>query len=115
MGDFDYVWWAKACAFVMLAAIGGMLGYVMRTLDNAGVPLKWSRTLLEGFASGFVGMLVMLLCHVLGFNDQWTGVVVGVMGWLGANVSIRILESKVLKQLGLSKNKKESEDDEVAQ
>lgn len=97
-------WWnhsgIKAAVFTALAVFGGFFGYIMRALDNEH-RISYVRAVLESLAAGFVGLLVMLLCNASGFSDQWTGVVVGVSGWLGANASIRVLEKVVFKKLGI--------------
>lgn len=93
-------WWVKAIAFALLAALGGFLGHVMRALDKA-VPVNYTRAVIEGVAAGFVGLLVMFMCNAMHLSDQWTGVVVGVAGWLGANASIRLMEKKVFKMVGI--------------
>ena len=93
-------WWnhsgIKAAVFTALAVFGGFFGYIMRALDNEH-KISYVRAVLESLAAGFVGLLVMLLCNASGFSDQWTGVVVGVSGWLGANASIRVLERSCLR------------------
>ncbi|MBN8922338.1 MAG: phage holin family protein [Rhodanobacter sp.] len=93
--------WLQMVLFPALASIGGALGHVLRTLD-AGKHVSLWRTLLESLAAGFVGCLVMLLCQALGTSPQITGVVVGVCGWLGATVSIRMLEKWVRKWMGIA-------------
>lgn len=94
-------WWVKAILYAALATFGGFLGHIMRSLDRS-TPVSYSRAIIEGLAAGFVGLLVMLMCNALNLSEQWTGVIVGVSGWLGANASIRMLEKKVFKQLGLA-------------
>lgn len=78
------------------------MGYLLRTI-NSRQKIKWSRAALEGGAAGFVGLLMLFVCQAMGLSEQWTGVIVGVSGWLGANVTIRMLESIVLKKLGIEK------------
>lgn len=94
-------WWVKAALYAALAAFGGFLGHVMRALDKS-VPISYGRAFVEGFAAGFVGLLVMLMCNAASVSDQWTGVIVGVSGWLGANASIRMLEKVVYKKFGIT-------------
>ena len=94
-------WWVKAILYAALATFGGFLGYVMRALDKS-TPISYDRACVEGLAAGFVGLLVMLMCSATNMSDQWTGVVVGVSGWLGANASIRMLEKLVFKKLGIN-------------
>lgn len=93
-------WWFRSAAYAILAMIGGILGYIMRSLDKKERVIWW-RALLEGFGAAFVGLLVMLICQEMGLSQGYTGVIVGVCGWLGANVTIRLLESFVRKRLGL--------------
>lgn len=94
-------WWVKAILYAALATFGGFLGYVMRALDKS-TPISYGRACVEGLAAGFVGLLVMLMCNATNMSHQWTGVVVGVSGWLGANASIRMLEKLVFKKLGIT-------------
>lgn len=93
--------WLQLVLFPLMASIGGALGHVLRTLD-AGKHVSMWRTLLESLAAGFVGCLVMLLCQALGATPQIAGVIVGVCGWLGATMSIRMLEKWVRRWLGIS-------------
>ncbi len=98
----DLVTWAKVAAYALFAAIGGFMGYLMRVLDKRQKP-QWGRALVEAVAAGFVGVLTLLCCIALGLSPAWTGVVVGVCGWLGANVTILMLEKVVLKKLGIER------------
>ena len=91
----------KAVLYAALATFGGFLGHVMRDLDEEN-PIRYRRAGIEGLAAGFVGLLVMLMCNATNMSDEWTGVIVGVSGWLGANASIRMLEKLVFKKLGIT-------------
>jgi hypothetical protein len=93
-------WWFKTAAYALLAAFGGVLGYVMRTVDKKERVIWW-RAILEGLGAAFVGLLVMFVCQEMKLSQGYTGVIVGVCGWLGANVTIRLLEGMVRKKLGL--------------
>ena len=95
----NFAWW-QLVLYPLFASVGGALGHVLRTLDAGGHISMW-RTLLESMAAGFVGILVMLICQQLHLSPQWTGVCVGVCGWLGATVSIRMLERLVRARLGV--------------
>lgn len=78
------------------------MGHLMRTIDSRQ-KIKWSLVALKGGAAGFVGVLMLLVCQAMDLSEQWTGVIVGVSGWLGANATICMLESLVLKKLGIEK------------
>lgn len=77
------------------------MGYIMRNLDS-GQPIKWTLVCLQGVAAGFVGMLVYMLCLELGLSSYWTGIIVGVFGWIGANATIMVLQKLIYKKLGLN-------------
>lgn len=94
-------WWMKAIAYAAFASFGGFMGHVMRTFDKRE-KLHWGRASVEGIAAGFVGLLVLFVCQAMDLSQQWTGVIVGVSGWLGANASIRMLEQIVFKKLGIA-------------
>lgn len=97
--DADTRWWVKLGAYVLLAVIGGVLGYLMRALENGHKP-SLMRSVLEGTAAGFTGLLLLLLCQVSGIGPEMTGVIVGIGGWLGASATIRKIEPLVFKPLG---------------
>lgn len=84
----------------LFASIGGLLAYILRTLNKEEKP-SWFRGLIEALASGFVGLITMLACNALELDWRWSGVVVGVFGWLGAETSIAVLARIVRKQLGI--------------
>lgn len=96
-------WWVKAGAYVAFSAVGGMLGFLMRSIDRKETFNFW-RCLLEGAGAAFVGLLVLFICQAMGLSQQWTGVIVGVCGWLGASATIRMLESVVRNKLGATPN-----------
>lgn len=99
--DFpEFLSWVKTLMFAAFAAFGGLMGHLMRTIDK-NQKVIWSRATLEGGAAGFVGFIVLMMCNAMNLSDQWTGVIVGVCGWLGANATIRMLEKVVMKKLGL--------------
>ncbi|MFC4256344.1 hypothetical protein GRI97_10545 [Altererythrobacter xixiisoli] len=100
MEHFSLSEWLTSAGYTLLAAVGGLLGYVMREHDK-GNPLSGWRAVTEALSSGFVGFLVMLLCRAMGFDPLWSGFVVGIFGWLGASVSIRLLERLVYQKLGI--------------
>ncbi len=99
--------WIKLMVYAAFAAAGGILGHIMRSMDK-NEKIKWGRACWEGLAAGFVGMLFLFVCQAMNLSEQWTGVIVGVSGWLGANASIRMLETIVYKKLDI---KKEPTDD----
>lgn len=94
-------WWVRAAAYTAFSAIGGMLGFTMRAMDGKQKE-KFSiwRCLVEGAAAAFVGFLVLMICEAMNLSPQWTGVIVGVCGWLGASATIRMLETVVRNKLG---------------
>lgn len=93
---------AHTAGYAAFAAAGGMLGYVLRTMD-ANKPVSWRRMSVETGAAGFVGLLAMLACNALDVQPTWTGVIVGMSGWLGATASMRLIETLVYKRLGIGR------------
>lgn len=99
MGE-ELNWWTKALAYAAFSTIGGVIGHLMRTMNKGG-KITIGRCMVEGIAAGFVGLLVLLLCESMGMGEQWTGVIVGVSGWLGASATIQTLEGIVRKRLNI--------------
>lgn len=91
----------KTLIFILLAMIAGLLGHLMRVVERCG-KIKWLVAGLEACASGFVGYLAILLCKAMGLSYEWTGVIVGLLGWLGAAASVKIIEKVVRKRLGIA-------------
>ncbi len=100
MEHFSLSDWLTSIGYVVLSAVAGGLGYVMRENDK-GNSLNFWRAVTEISSSGLVGFLVMLLCRAMAIDPLWTGFIVGIFGWLGANVSIRLLERIVYERLGI--------------
>lgn len=100
--------------FAGFSAMGGLLGYLMRQATREQ-PIKLSRATLEAVASGFIGIVMMFLCHAIGLPWYWSGAVVGVLGWLGAEASIvviaRVIRGKVGLDLIPEKEKKDESKD----
>ncbi|UZT28672.1 hypothetical protein pD_gene0065 [Vibrio phage 033B] len=90
----------RTAIFVAFATVGGLLAYLMRAFNKAEKPVL-ARGVVEGLSSGFVGLIAMLMCKALGLSWEWSGVVVGVFGWLGAETSIMMLSKAVRKKLGI--------------
>lgn len=96
MGVWDQLkdWYITAALLLLLAATGGFIGSMIRMLD-AHQRISWLVVAVETAASAFSGVIVMLLCQALGFNLQWTGVIVGVCGWFGGRTTMLWMEKRV--------------------
>jgi predicted anti-sigma-YlaC factor YlaD len=70
-------------------------------LDNGAKISKW-RVVFEMACAAFAGVLVMLMCQAMNMSVQWTGVVVGVCGWLGGAAAMRLLERVVTRKVGVN-------------
>ena len=89
-------WWLSTVLLILLACAGGMLGAVVRMVDGKE-KINWFVVTIETAASGFSGVIVMLLCQQLTLNLQWTGIIVGVCGWVGGRTTMLWLEKRVRK------------------
>lgn len=83
-----------AFALVLLAAVGGLLGSLVRMIE-AKEQIRWVTVTVETLASGFAGVLVVLLCNYLTLDIRLTGVIVGVCGWVGGRTAMVWLEKRV--------------------
>lgn len=111
-GGSEFGWWVRVLAYAAFASIGGFMGHIMRTMNDEK-KIHWGRAALEGVSAGFVGLLMLFACQALNLSEQWVGVIVGVSGWLGANATIRILESLVFQKLGLKPKTTEHKDEDA--
>lgn len=93
-------WIEKTITYVGLAASGGAIGHLMRV---DGKEKTLGSTLIETAGAGFVGYLVFQLCAASNLSAEWTGVVVGTSGFLGANATIGLLRTIVSQRFGMTK------------
>src|SRR5690606_8883631 len=100
MEHFSLSDWPSLLGHALLAAVGGLLGHVMREHDRGHRLQKW-RAAIEALSFGFVSLLVMLLCRAMDIDPLWSDFVAGLFGWLGANASIRMLERIAYEKFGL--------------
>lgn len=109
MDDFPIPKWITYIGFVLFGIAGGIIGYSIRE-QQKGEKIVWSRAVLEGLASGFVGILVLLLSVEMGFSMMWAGFLVGVFGWIGATASIGVFNRIIASRAGFDMPKdKENE------
>ena len=83
--------WLDNIGFTFIAALAGLLGHIMRNANNRR-KTTWGRCMLEAASSGFIGFLTIMICKAMHISYEWTGFLVGVLGWLGAAASIQIFE-----------------------
>lgn len=98
----DWKTFIRLLLFILLAWVAGFLGDIMRQMD-ANTPIKWSRTLVKSASAALTGLLILFICISLDLSAWWTGAIVGLCGWLGADATIRIIEKFVFDKLGISK------------
>lgn len=95
-----FKWWLSAIGYTTFAAVGGLLSYLLRSLDR-GESVRFRAALVQAGCAGFAGLLILFVCNALGLSEEWKGVVVGVAGWLGADATIQMLSEAVRKKLGI--------------
>lgn len=94
----------KTLLYTALASGGGLLGYLMRTLEDENEKIHWGKAFVQAAGSGFTGFLVLMLCQAMGLGDLWTGAIVGLFGWMGATATIVVLEKVIYSKLGVTKD-----------
>lgn len=85
---------------VALAAVAGLLGYLMRTYRR-GKKVRLANLVIETASSGLVGYLALLLAEASKIDKAWIGPIVGILGWMGASSSIKVLEHIIQRKLGV--------------
>lgn len=96
----DPNWWIRFGGYALFAGTGGILGHILRTIDK-DAKISWPKAIAEGVCAGFVGLLVLMACMAMQMDVHWTGLIVGVSGWLGARTTILALEKLVWGKLGI--------------
>lgn len=105
---FDIERLKEFVAYFSFASFGGLLGHLMRLTESGQKP-NWQVLIVESVSAGFVGLLALFLCRALGLSGEWSGVVVGMSGWMGATTTVTLLEVLVFKKLGLRPKRRQSD------
>ncbi len=108
MKNLNHISVLELIGFSAFAGVGGMLAYLLRTVKRKEKPII-IRAIIEALASAFVGIITMLVCKAMDLDWQWSGVVVGVFGWLGAESSIVVFSKLIRERLGLPNDSKDKE------
>ena len=82
------------CLFVVFSAVGGFLSHVLHAIEH-NEKISWTRVFVQSAAAGFVGLIVLMLCKAMHIPDEWNGVIVGIAGWLGADVTINLVRQAI--------------------
>jgi hypothetical protein len=90
----------KEIEALCIAGTAGLLAFLMRAFRK-GRRVRWPEALIKTAASAFVGYLALHACIALKIDDAWVGVVVGCLGWIGAESSIAVIERLVFRRLGV--------------
>lgn len=92
--------WSKEVEAITVAAIAGLLGYLMRTIQS-GRRIRALQAVVETAAAGLVGYMACHLCEGLGIGREWSSVIIGVLGWVGASGSVVILQRLAFRRFGI--------------
>ena len=79
------------CVAVILSCLGGVVNYLNK-INKTGAAFSFFRLSLEIFTSGFVGIVVFLLCDAAGLDWSTTAAVVAISGHMGTR-ALFLLES----------------------
>lgn len=90
-------------SYTILASIGGFIAYaISRQETSKKFVLK--DAVVQSAGSGFVGLLVAMLCIAMGVEPLWIGPISGLFGWLGATATIQILKRFVYDKLSIQED-----------
>lgn len=104
--------WFRVAAYVLLASVAGGLGHIVRRMDK-DKPVRWRYVLVQAASAGLAGLFTYWICDALGVGHQWTGISVGICGWMGASASIEVLQKLVWDKLGIDKESNSANHDDI--
>lgn len=96
MEELPFRKWVIWAGIVFFGAIGGIVGHITREQQH-GRNITYTRLASEALASGFVAVLVLLLCLELGFSLSMAMFLGGVFGYLGVTASIGVFNRFISK------------------
>lgn len=80
---------------IMLSCIGGLVSYLNR-MNRDGFAFSFFRLSVEIVTSGFVGIVVFMLCDAAELGWSYTAAIVAISGHMGAR-ALFLLENMALK------------------
>ena len=90
-------------ALILISFFGGLLGYVMRTID-AKEQVRMGIAFLEGLSSAFFGMLMYAIYKELNISLWLAFTFAGLFAWAGSRATVRALKAVVQHKLGINLN-----------
>lgn len=97
----DLVEHSKNFGLLIIAMIGGMLGYISREISNRR-KVQFLRVLFAGSAAAFFALLIKTLVIKSGGDLEWALIAICVFSWIGADTTANILLKSILKKFGMS-------------
>lgn len=90
-----YIFWAG------VSFIGGILGYVMRKLDNTE-KIKFFNAVMEGMSAAFFGTIIGALCVKTNMSLEYIYAIVAFCAWVGSRTVAKYLEAYFRKRFNIS-------------
>lgn len=90
----------KTIGLLILAGIGGMLGYVSREL-RMGRKLGAMRVIFAGLTAMFFAYLIKVAVLKFGWDIEYAIILAGLLSWAGADIAANFLMRLVLKKMGI--------------
>lgn len=89
-----YLFWAG------VSFVGGILGYIMRKLDNTE-KIRTFNAVMEGLSAAFFGTVIGALCVKTNMSLEYIYAIVAFCAWVGSRTVAKWLESYFRKRLDI--------------
>jgi LydA holin phage, holin superfamily III len=86
--------------FTAFATLGGLVSFAQKVRAGKSKWVNLMELIGELVASGFAGIIVLLICDYMRFDVKLTGAMVGISGWMGTRC-LYLLESFLAEKFGI--------------